>query len=118
MEQIKKLNNELPEFYLDDLESRLETDPLSLVGMSQSMTDFCFVNRNPEEYGFCGFNFAGDSVGACIFNFCGVDTREEQEPLLESESDCNPDDHEIIDSESGSESESEPKIEKEPATEE
>lgn len=114
MEKIEKLNNELPEFFLDDLESRLETDPLSLGAMTNAMSDSCFVNRNPEEYGFCGFNFAGESLGTCIFNFCGVDTREEQEPLLESESDCNLENFDGLESES----ESEPKTEPEPATEE
>mgnify|MGYP006916071808 CR=1 FL=1 len=99
MEKIEKLNNELPEFYLDDLESRLETDPLSLVGVSQSMTDFCFVNRNPEEYGFCGFNFAGDSVGVCIFNFGGDGAEQEQELVLESESNCDLGNQEVLESE-------------------
>ncbi|MBO7597212.1 MAG: hypothetical protein J6T70_09240 [Bacteroidales bacterium] len=89
MEKIEKLNNELPEFFLDDLESRLETDPLSLVGMSQSMTDFCFVNRNPENQGFCVFNHDGANIGACIFNFGAhsddLQTEDIEEPILDEE---------------------------------
>lgn len=40
--EIKSLNEGLPEFYLEDLEQRLETDPLN-VGALVSLNDTSFI---------------------------------------------------------------------------
>ncbi len=60
---IESLNEELPEFFLSDLEERLETDPMNvgaLVTLQTNMTaanaDWCFIN-NCERF-FCLRNHA------------------------------------------------------------
>jgi len=51
--RIKKLNEELPEFFLESLEERLETDPMAIGGM----VDLTDASEASEESGFC-FNFS------------------------------------------------------------
>lgn len=50
--KIESLNKELPQFFLEELEQRLETDPLSVGGLfdldvSANMEGIC------EDYQFC-----------------------------------------------------------------
>ena len=60
---IESLNEELPEFFLSDLEERLETDPLNVsalvtlqTNMSAANSDWCLVN-NCERF-LCNRNQA------------------------------------------------------------
>ncbi len=57
---IKSLNEGLPEFFLDELEQRLETDPLNVGALvslydpsTQSGADICGRYETCEEYNGC-----------------------------------------------------------------
>lgn len=59
-EQIKSLNETLPEFYLEELEQRLETDPLNVGALvnlydpaTQSGSDLCFKYITCGEFNNC-----------------------------------------------------------------
>ncbi len=54
---IEKLNEALPEFFVSDLEERLETDPMK-VGALVTL-------QSTGHYGNCGVH-----TGFCLFNFC------------------------------------------------
>ena len=91
MEKIESLNSELPEFFLENLENRLETDPLSIGGLSQSFSDFCFIDRDRDGAGFCFINSTGESRASCVYNACSVvsENNSEPEPYTESENDVD-----------------------------
>lgn len=68
--QIKSLNESLPEFFLEDLEQRLETDPLNVGALvslydpaMQSGGDACGHYTVCEEYKGC------NNVTICNINF-------------------------------------------------
>lgn len=53
--ELVSLNSELPELYVEELEQRLETDPLMLSGL---------LDTNMQR-GFCGFEYTCNSKGGC-----------------------------------------------------
>jgi len=58
---IESLNEELPEFFLSDLEERLETDPMNvgaLVTLQTTGPYNCGIHS-----GFCMFNFCSERTG-------------------------------------------------------
>lgn len=68
MNEIKKLNEELPEFFLESLEKRLETDPMSVGSFvdltdSSDESDFCIGKTHCGEKGDC------IDVTSCPVNF-------------------------------------------------
>ena len=59
----KSLNVGLPEFYLEDLEQRLETDPLS-IGMFMDIDTTSSLNNNSE--GCWGYEFCNTKTGCAV----------------------------------------------------
>lgn len=67
MKKIQKLNEELPEFFLESLEERLETDPMS-VGSFVDLTD-----ASSDESGVCiGNTSCGENEDCTDFTSCPV----------------------------------------------
>ena len=62
---VQSLNAVLPEFFIEDLEQRLETDPLATTGLlnMDAPSDGCLVNLDCERDGSC----SEDSV--CILEW-------------------------------------------------
>lgn len=58
---LKSLNKELPQFFLEELEQRLETDPLSIGGLfdlqeADGDDGICIGNSNCQQKGDCTEN--------------------------------------------------------------
>lgn len=64
MNEIKKLNEELPEFFLESLEKRLETDPMS-VGSFVDLTDASAAPDVCVGYYICGEYNGCNDVTVC-----------------------------------------------------
>jgi hypothetical protein len=64
--ELHSLNEELPQLYINELEQRLETDPLaigSLLTFERSGSDFCLVDSICNGDGGC------DSKSSCLINW-------------------------------------------------
>jgi len=59
--KIKKLNEELPEFFLESLEERLETDPMSIA----SVVDLIIDVEHCMKYCHCDNYLDCDNVTSC-----------------------------------------------------
>ena len=65
--KISSLNNELPQFFLEELEQRLETDPLSVGGL------YDLQETGEEEDGICIGNSSCGKNGNCTeYTYCNV----------------------------------------------
>ncbi len=55
-EKIMPLNETLPDFYLEDLEERLETDPLAIGNLfkTELASDGCIIESSCNPDGTCG----------------------------------------------------------------
>lgn len=67
--EIKSLNEELPEFFLNELEKRLETDPLN-VGALMSLYDPSVQNG---EYFCIGYQMCNEFNGCNHYSSCTID---------------------------------------------
>lgn len=68
-EELRSLNQELPALYAEELEMRLETDPLAVGGLLDEIMPLgC-----DENTGSCTLNFGdcGENQGGCKVNFGG-----------------------------------------------
>jgi len=64
MNKIRKLNEELPEFFLESLEERLETDPMS-IGSIIDLTDSSMGTNSCTGYRYCHEYNGCDEVVIC-----------------------------------------------------
>lgn len=63
--KINSLNNELPQFFLEELEQRLETDPLSVGGLYD-------LDVSADTEGICeDYSFCSDYQGCPSVIICG-----------------------------------------------
>lgn len=72
--ELRSLNQELPALYAEELEMRLETDPLAVGGLwDEVMPLSC-----EENSGSCGLNFGDctENEGGCKMNFGGCGDNE------------------------------------------
>jgi len=64
MNKIRKLNEELPEFFLESLEERLETDPMS-IGSIIDLTDSSMGTNSCTGYRYCEYYNGCYGVTSC-----------------------------------------------------
>lgn len=67
--KIKPLNEELPEFFLDELEKRLETDPLN-VGALMNLYDPSVQNG---DYFCINYDTCNEYNGCNHYTYCTID---------------------------------------------
>lgn len=71
-EELRSLNQELPALYADELEMRLETDPLAIGGFwEEIMPLVCGIDQGTcgIDDGYCGENFTNCGKNQSI---CGI----------------------------------------------
>lgn len=72
--ELRSLNQGLPTLYAEELEMRLETDPLAVGGLLDEIMPLdC-----KENSGSCGLNFANctENKGGCALNFGGCEDND------------------------------------------